>query len=359
MKTLLTLCLLSFGLAHVFAQAPTITFVSPTVGAPGVSVTISGTGFTGTTQNTFVRFGTALASVTSVQQGTIVTQAPGNATFGPVTVTTSGRTAVSRNSFFVRTGSGGLGTSSYQQPVPLGAVSANSQTIALADIDGDRKLDVILPQTSGNTVRVARNATPTGGTFTFDAQVDIPTTWFGARGVATGDMDGDGKLDVVIACTGAASPGRVAVLRNTSTSGTINASSFGASVLFRDTTSGLFIPNDVAVGDFDSDGRPDIAAAGQITAGNNDLFIFRNVSSVGSITTNSFEHPVRFAAGTAARRVRVADVDGDGKCCGHYAGRFRRRCIGVPQHDDRHDHNVCRAGESDLALYRRVRIGGR
>jgi hypothetical protein len=45
--------------------------------------------------------------------------------------------------------------------------------MAFADIDGDGKLDIILPAVSGNTVRVSRNSTVTGGNFSFDTPVDL------------------------------------------------------------------------------------------------------------------------------------------------------------------------------------------
>lgn len=288
--------------------APIITSFSPASGTAGADVIINGTGFSGSPQGTVVRFGSAQATVSTVTTTTITAQAPPNATYGPITVTTANKNASSRNPFFVTFGGGGFGGSSWDANVPLGMTS-NCQSVAFADLDGDTRLDIILPQNTGSLVRVARNASTGTGNFTFNSSTDFGTSWIGPRGVATADFDGDGKLDIVTACTGSASPGRVCILRNLSTSGTI---SLAAGVLFRDTTDFLYIPYDVAVGDFDGDGRTDIATASQLGSA---FFMhtFRNVSSVGSITTSSFEHPTKLASGGNARRIRTSDVDGDGK----------------------------------------------
>lgn len=287
---------------------PVITSFTPASGVAGADVIINGTGFSGSPQGTVVRFGSAQATVSNVTTTTITAQAPPNATYGPITVTTANKNASSRNPFFVTFGGGGFGGTSWDANVPLGMTS-NCQSVAFADLDGDTRLDIILPQNTGSAVRVARNASTGTGNFTFSSSTDIITNWIGPRGVATADFDGDGKLDIVTACTGAASPGRVCILRNLSTSGTI---SIAPGVLFRDTTDFLYIPYDVAVGDFDGDGRTDIATASQLGSA---FFMhtFRNVSSAGSITTSSFEHPTKLAAGNNARRIRTADIDGDGK----------------------------------------------
>lgn len=290
------------------AQVPTITSFTPQSGGVPTRVKIYGSNFSPTPANNVVRFGTALGTPSVTFADSIFVTAPGNATFGPVTVTVGGRTAYASKVFYTTFGGGGFTASSFVTPTPIG-VSSNSQTIKLADLDGDGKLDIILPQNAGSSVRVARNTSSVPGEILFGTAQDIPTSWLGPRSVAVADIDGDGKLDIVAACEGAASPGRLSVLRSTSTSGTI---AFAAAVNFRDTTDFLYIPYGVTVADFDGDGRPDIATAGQLSSGSW-FHVFRNVSSTGSITTSSFEHPVKYAAGSNALRIGSADFDGDGK----------------------------------------------
>ncbi|MFZ0641082.1 MAG: IPT/TIG domain-containing protein [Candidatus Acidiferrales bacterium] len=66
---------------------PTISGLSPTTGAPGQSVTISGSGFGATQSGGTVSFNTASATVTSWSDSQIVAVVPDEATTGPVSVT--------------------------------------------------------------------------------------------------------------------------------------------------------------------------------------------------------------------------------------------------------------------------------
>jgi hypothetical protein len=81
-----------------FVVVPTITTVSPTSGAPGSSVTITGTTFTGATA---VKFYGLTASFTVNSSTQITATVPANATTGSITVTTPGGTATSATSFTV------------------------------------------------------------------------------------------------------------------------------------------------------------------------------------------------------------------------------------------------------------------
>jgi RHS repeat-associated protein len=65
---------------------PVITGVSPTTGGPGVSVTVSGSGF-GATQNGTLTFNGATATISSWSAGQIVGIVPDGASTGPVMVT--------------------------------------------------------------------------------------------------------------------------------------------------------------------------------------------------------------------------------------------------------------------------------
>jgi IPT/TIG domain len=82
-----------------FWAAPTISSFSPTSGAAGTSVTITGTNFTGATA---VRFnGVSDTTFTVVSSTQITAKVPSGATSGPITVTTAGGTATSSMSFTV------------------------------------------------------------------------------------------------------------------------------------------------------------------------------------------------------------------------------------------------------------------
>jgi hypothetical protein len=81
------------------APAPTITGLAPTSGKAGTPVTITGSGFTGTTS---VAFGSGrAASFTVASDSQITTTVPNGAKSGPVRVTTPGGSATSPQSFTV------------------------------------------------------------------------------------------------------------------------------------------------------------------------------------------------------------------------------------------------------------------
>ncbi|MEP6736643.1 MAG: IPT/TIG domain-containing protein [Chryseolinea sp.] len=82
-------------------QAPVVTSFTPANGAPGVDVTITGTGFTGTTSVRFngVEVGGGNFSVNSATQ--ITGKVPGGATSGKITVTNPQGSSSSGNNFYV------------------------------------------------------------------------------------------------------------------------------------------------------------------------------------------------------------------------------------------------------------------
>ena len=175
--------------------------------------------------------------------------------------------------------------------------------VAIGDVDGDGRPDVVVPNQSGNTVSVYRNTSTSGSitTGSFAAQVDF-TTGTGPYAAAVGDVDGDGKSDIVVINQGS---NTVSVYRNTSTSGSITAGSFAAKVDFATGAT----PVSVVIGDLDGDGKRDLAVANNASAA---VSVFRNTSTIGSITPGSFDAKIDFTVGTGPWVVRIGDVDGDG-----------------------------------------------
>jgi len=289
------------GICTVSA-APVITSFSPQSGPTGVvgstTVIITGTGFSSTAGNNIVYFGGVRATVTAATTTQLTVTAPSGATWQPISVNVGGVTAYSyrvANPFIPTFATkSSIMPGSFASKVDF-ATGGGPTSVAIADLDGDGKPDLAVANQTSNSVSVFRN-TATYGSISFAARVD-----FAAGGqpssVAIGDLDGDGKPDLAVANS---SSNTVSVLRNTATSGSI---SFAAHVDFATGAS----PFSVAIGDLDGNGKPDLAVA---NFGDNTVSVLRNTATSGSI---SFAASVNFATGWGPTNVAIGDLDGDGK----------------------------------------------
>lgn len=122
-------------------------------------------------------------------------------------------------------------------------------SIAMEDLDGDGLNDLAVSNGGGYTVSVFRN-TSTVGNINFAPKIDY-TTGFGPYSVSIGDIDGDGKPELVSANQGSYS---LSILRNLSTPGTISFSQKNDVAVEQQ-------PYAVAIGDLNMDGKIDLVAA--------------------------------------------------------------------------------------------------
>jgi hypothetical protein len=187
----------------------------------------------------------------------------------------------------------GSGTISFGAKIDF-AAGTGPQTVAIGDLNGDGKADLVV--TNGTSVISALRNTSTIGTIGYAARVNF-TTAGGPSLVAIGDIDGDGKVDLAVACS---SSNRISLLRNTSST---TAITFAAKV----DLVGISTPNSIALGDLDGDGKGDLAVGNRLGAS---LSVFRNTSSIGTV---SYAARVDFTTGTQPVSVAIGDLDGDGK----------------------------------------------
>ena len=306
-KQVYLILFLVLAASNVFSQAPVITTFSPGSGPIGTTVTITGTNFNTTPASNIVFFGATMATVTAGSSTSLTVTVPAGATYQPISVLNS---AVALSGYstmpFITTFSpnkGGLASQDLEGKVDLSA-GFIPYSIVVGDLDGDGKADLVVTNIGSNTISVFRNTSSNGSisSSSFAAKVDF-ATGISPLSAAIGDVDGDGKADIVVISS---SGNYVSVLRNISTSGSITSSSFAANVDF---TTGS-APYSVAIGDLDGDGKADLAVA---NFGSSSVSILRNTSTSGSITNSSFAAKVDFATGGSPYCVAIGDLDGDGK----------------------------------------------
>lgn len=117
------------------------------------------------------------------------------------------------------------------------------------------------------------------------------STSTGSISVAVGDFNGDGKQDLAVSNSNANS---VSVLLNNGTGGLGTATNYGTGTY----------PNSVVVGDFNSDGKPDLAVANSNSA---------NISILLNNGTGGFGTVMNLYVGSSPAAMAVGDFNLDGK----------------------------------------------
>lgn len=278
---------------------PSISTFSPSSGSAGTIVTITGANFSATAADNIVYFGAVKATTSSATENQLEVIVPVGATNQSITVTVNGLTTYSNSPFLLTFSFVGSIGGSFTTGFDYWA-GYQTKWSALGDFDNDGKTDIVVADQGSNVVSVFRNTSKPGSIWwdSFEGKTDFPTG-SGPYSVANGDIDGDGRMDLVVTNANEAS---ISILRNTSTPGVISFSSQVELEVPR-------APLSVAVKDLDLDGKPDIAVTNT-----NTLSLFRNASIIGSISSGSFDARVDHPAGNnGVWCVVLQDLDGDQK----------------------------------------------
>ena len=210
-------------------------------------------------------------------------------------------------------------TQKFAPAVPYNSGGWAPDSIALGDINGDGKPDIVIANTctSGNSNSGCTKTTGLVGVLlgngdgTFQPAVTSSTGQFEAASVTISDLNGDGKPDLVVTslcqkasnCPEGSGPGGIAVMLGKG-NGTFQAplsySSGGCGVPY------------VSLADVNSDGRPDLIVSTS-SQSNCSLLDPGLVSVLLGNGDGTFQSPISYSSGGGMpKQVAIADFNGDG-----------------------------------------------
>jgi RHS repeat-associated protein len=195
-----------------------------------------------------------------------------------------------RNTVTILLGNGdGTFTPASGSPVAVGNVP---YSIAVGDFNGDGKLDLAVANSGSNTVTILLG----NGDGTFTPAIGSPVA-VGSKpySVAVGDFNGDGRLDLAVANG----------LDNTVTILLGNGDGTFTPAIGSPVAVGS-VPFTIAVGDFDGDGKPDLAVAN-----GRDTTVTILLGQGGGAFKPAPQSPVTVGDGPGS--IAVGDFNGDGK----------------------------------------------
>jgi hypothetical protein len=182
---------------------------------------------------------------------------------------------------------GGTFAAESDYTLPLGDM--NPAQVAAGDFTGDGIGDaVVFTSTSATTHLYLYVGDGAGG---FGPPTSIPGTWSPYQ-ILTADVNGDGKLDLVVGQPSSGGPRSIVVLPGNGAGG------FGSPV----TTATIDNAADFSFGDLNGDGRPDVVVCGG-------PYAVSTMLNNGALGFGSRHDRVILAG---AGQARIADIDGDG-----------------------------------------------
>jgi len=301
---LLLIC--SLFTSTLVAQTPNIQKIELASTFPNNKIVISGSGFSGNPSQLQVWFDQVQGIITNSTDFSIEVQVPAQARLANVTVVNlTSRLSAQSPLKFTPVFNGTFDPLKVAAPLTFTSPNAVFDLIS-GDIDGDNKPDLIgskFENTATNLFMLLNQSTVGNVAFTNPAiaslNINAPTGH-----LALGDLNGDGKLDLVASRSGTTA-NSVFMLRNTST---IGSPGFAAPfILSLDAT---HFARQVAIQDLNGDGKPEIIVANSTSS---DLYIFRNESSGGTLTMNTTPVKISVTGATNTLALEIQDIDGDGK----------------------------------------------
>lgn len=178
-----------------------------------------------------------------------------NGDFLPDIVTTQFNTTAQTSIVSILQNQGSFSFNQVSLSLPAGSTTSN---VGLGDLDGDRLPEIVVTDFLGAYIYVFLNQSASAIQFASPQQIATDTSPYG---IAFGDLDGDGKLDMVTASY--YNNYGLSVLNNNSTAGNLSFNKISIAT--------TYLNRNVKIADMDGDGKPDITFTSVDDLSNNKL----------------------------------------------------------------------------------------
>lgn len=301
------LWLFMYVASPAIAQTPVIQTVDPLTTFPLNTLTIGGSGFSNNPALLQVWFDQVQGRIIQSTGYSIEVAVPPQARLNNVEVINLSTGLSAKSTLKFMPGFGGTPFDPTKFTAPLSYLSTDELwDLCSCDLNSDSKPEIVSTKfyAPGTDIMILQNQSSPGNlAFTKLDKTNLPSLdlTFPTDNVTCGDLQGDGKPDLVV--TRAGSPrNSIHILQNTSTA----SISFAAPInLFIDI--GRFATRSV-IRDLNKDGKPEIIVSNSF---NNEVFIFVNTSSSGSLSYNPVPIKLIVTGASTTYGIDVQDLNGD------------------------------------------------
>jgi hypothetical protein len=211
----------------------------------------------------------------------------------------------------------GNGDGTFQTPVAYNSGGEGADSIAVADVNGDGKPDLLVANGCASPCGGLGAAGSVGvllgnGDGTFQTAVNYDSAGQGTNWIAVGDLRGNGKLDLAVVSCAPPTGNIPACNKEDGVASILLGNGDGTFQTAVPYDTGGAVPNSVAIADLNGDGKLDVVVSDACVGGN-----LCNTDGAAAVLLGNgdgtFQTAVTYDSGYGTAAIAVSDVNGDGK----------------------------------------------